>query len=243
MGIDPLGSRGGPVQVVILAGGLGTRLWPLTKQVPKPMVPVAGLPYLEHQLRLLARQRLTNVVILTAYLGEQIEDYFQEGQRLGLSIRYSREPEPLGTGGALREARPMLEDLFIVLYGDSYLPMDYAAVGRRLADSEALGVLVVYHDVNGETGVRGNVVLGENDLVTRYDKTVDDPALQYIEAGVLALRKEAIALAPPSGKASLEQEVFPQLIQRGLLLGLPTGQRFYDIGTPDRLQAIEALFA
>jgi NDP-sugar pyrophosphorylase family protein len=231
------------MQVVILAGGLGTRLWPLTKQVPKPMVPVAGQPYLEHQLRLLAREGLTNVLILTAYLGEQIEDYFGDGRRLGLSIRYSREPEPLGTGGAFREARHLLEDLFLVLYGDSYLPMDYAAVGRYLADSTALGVLVVYRDAHRETGVRGNVALRENGVVSRYDKTVDDPALQYIEAGVLALRKTAIALVPPSGKASLEQEVFPQLIQRGLLLGLPTEQRFYDIGTPDRLQAIEALFA
>ena len=232
------------MQVVILAGGLGTRLWPLTKQVPKPMVPVAGIPYLEHQLRLLAKQGLRDIVILTAYLGEQIEEYFGDGRWLGLSIRYSRELEPLGTGGALREARHLLEDLFLVLYGDSYLPMDYAAVGRRLAASAALGVLVVYHDVRSETGVRGNVALSANGLVSRYDKTaMDDPGLRYIEAGVLALRRAAIALTPPSGKASLEQEVFPQLIQRGLLLGLPTEQRFYDIGTPDRLQAIEALFA
>jgi NDP-sugar pyrophosphorylase family protein len=232
------------MQVVILAGGLGTRLWPLTKQVPKPMVPVAGIPYLEHQLRILAKQGLKDIVILTAYLGEQIEEYFGDGRRLGLSILYSREPEPLGTGGALREAQHLLDDLFIVLYGDSYLPMDYSAVGQMLAASDALGVLVVYHDVRGETGVRGNVALDENGLVSRYDKTaVDDPALRYIEAGVLALRRAAVALAPSSGKASLEQEVFPQLIERGSLLGLPTGQRFYDIGTTDRLKTIERLFA
>lgn len=210
------------MQIVILAGGLGTRLWPLTKEVPKPMVPVAGLPYLEHQLRLLARQGLTDILILTAYLGEQIEHYFQDGRQFGLSIRYSREPEPLGTGGAFREAKHLLEDVFVVLYGDSYLPMDYASVGRYLSDSEALGVLVVYRDIREETGVRGNVALAESGVVSRYDKTVDDPTLQYIEAGVLALRKEAISLIPSSGKASLEQEVFPQLIHRGLLLGLPT---------------------
>jgi N-acetyl-alpha-D-muramate 1-phosphate uridylyltransferase len=243
MAVHPIGSGGGWMQVVILAGGLGTRLWPLTKEVPKPMVRVAGQPYLEHQLRVLARQGLTDILILTSYLGEQIEEYFQDGRGLGLSIRYSREPEPLGTGGAFREARHLLEDLFIVIYGDSYLPMDYAAVGRYLANSEALGVLVLYRDVGRETGVRGNVALQENHVVSRYDKTVDDISLQYIEAGVSALRKEAIDLLPPSGKASLEQEVFPQLIQRGLLLGFPTEQRFYDIGTPDRLQAIEALFA
>jgi NDP-sugar pyrophosphorylase family protein len=232
------------MQVVILAGGLGTRLWPLTREVPKPMVPVAGLPYLEHQLRLLAKQGLQDVLILTAYLGEQIEEYFGDGARLGLSIRYVREPEPLGTGGALREARRFLNDLFVILYGDSYLPIDYAAVGRHLASSSALGVLVVYRDVGGETGVRGNVALSENGLVSRYDKSaIDDPELKYIEAGVLALRGAAIASIPPEGRVSLEQEVFPRLIERGALLGLSTGQRFYDIGTMDRLKAIEDLLA
>lgn len=231
------------MQVVILAGGLGTRLWPLTKLVPKPMVPVAGMPYLEHQLRLLAKQGLTEIVILTAYLGEQIEEYFDDGHRLGLSIRYSREQEPLGTGGALREAQHLLDDLFIVLYGDSYLPMEYASVGQQLAASEALGLLVVYHDVLGETGVRGNVAVDRKGLVMRYDKTaLDDEGLQYIEAGVLALRRAALSRLPSLGKASLEQEVFPKLIEQGLLRGLPTGQRFYDIGTRDRLKVIEELF-
>jgi NDP-sugar pyrophosphorylase family protein len=232
------------MQVVILAGGLGTRLWPLTREVPKPMVPVAGVPYLEHQLRLLVRQGLQDVVILTAYLGEQIEEYFGDGRQLGLSIRYSREPEPLGTGGALREARHLLADLFLVLYGDSYLPIHYAAVGRHLAASDAMGVLVVYYDPGAEAGVPGNVALNENGLVTRYDKAAaEDLELKYIEAGVLALRRSVVALIPPEGKVSLEQRVFPSLIDRGALLGLPTQQRFYDIGTAERLKAIEGLLA
>ena len=231
------------MQVVILAGGLGTRLWPLTKEVPKPMAPVAGIPYLEHQLRLLAKQNLQNVLILTAYLGEQIEDYFLDGRRLGLSIEYSREPEPLGTGGALREARALLEDLFLILYGDSYLPIDYESVGERLARSDALGAVVVYRDIQSETGVSGNVAMDENGMVTRYDKTAfaNAAGLDYIEAGVLALRKAAVDLIRSSGKASLEQEVFPKLIERKALLGIATDQRFYDIGTMDRLKAIEAL--
>lgn len=150
------------MQALILAGGLGTRLWPLTKEVPKPMVPVAGVPYLEHQLRLLARQGLQDVVMLTANLSEQIEEYFGDGRRLGLDIRYSREPEPLGTGGALRAARHL---------------------------------------------------------------------------------RSVLALIPPEGKVSLEQQVFPLLIDRGMLLGLPTQQRFYDIGTAERLKSIEELLA
>jgi NDP-sugar pyrophosphorylase family protein len=229
------------MQVVILAGGLGTRLGPLTQQMPKPMVRVAGIPYLEHQLRLLARQELREIVLLTAYLGEQIEAYFGDGDSLGLSIRYSREPLPLGTGGALRLAGPLLEDTFLVIYGDSYLPVSYADVFRSLSSSAALGALVLYHDPTGETDVPGNVALSKEGLVTRYDKVaVFDPELKYTEAGVLALRRPVIDLIP-AGRVSLEREIFPVLIQRQALMGLPTRQRFYDIGTPERLKAIEDL--
>src|SRR6266567_9060405 len=98
------------MQTVILAGGLGTRLWPLTEAIPKPMVTVAGVPYLEHQLRLLAEQNLRDVLLLTGYLGEQIEAHFGEGERFGLRLEYSQEPSPLGTGGALRHARDQLHD-------------------------------------------------------------------------------------------------------------------------------------
>jgi mannose-1-phosphate guanylyltransferase len=232
------------VQVVILAGGLGTRLRPVTTQIPKPMVLVAGVPYLQHQLRLLAKQGFSDVVLLTGHLGEQISDYFKTGSSLGLRLRYSREPAPMGTGGALREARSLLDDEFLVIYGDSYLPIEYATVGRLLRSASADGVIVLYHDVRGETDVPGNVAIDERGFVTRYDKSAKhDPALRYVEAGVLALRRSVIDLMPPAGVVSLEQEVFPRLIERRSLLGLPTTQRFYDIGTPERLRGIEQLFA
>jgi len=232
------------MQTVILAGGLGTRLWPLTKETPKPMVPVRGVPYLEHQLRLLARQSLTDVVLLTGYLGQQVEDYFGDGSGLGLRVRYSRESQPLGTGGALREARGLLADAFLVIYGDSYLPIDYPAVGRRLLESDATGLVVVYHDPAGETSVRPNVALDAAGHVTRYDKqAAGDPGLTYIEAGVLAFRRSVLDDIPPEGVVSLEQQVYPRLIARQALLGLATAQRFYDIGTPERLRVLEELLA
>ena len=229
-------------QVVVLAGGLGTRLRPVTMQIPKPMVPVAGAPYLEHQLRLLGEQGLSDVVLLTGYLGEQIEQYFGTGSRLGLELRYSREPAPLGTGGALREARHLLADDFLVIYGDSYLPIPYTNVVQRLRSSSAAGVVVLYHDRAGETDVPGNVAIDARGIVTRYDKSdTNDPELRYVEAGVLALRKSVLDLVPASGVVSLEREIFPQLIARRDLVGLTTTQRFYDIGTPERLRAIEEL--
>jgi NDP-sugar pyrophosphorylase family protein len=228
------------MQAVILAGGLGTRLWPLTKEIPKPMVRVAGRPYLEHQLRLLARQSIADVVLLIGYLGSQIEEHVGDGAHLGLHVRYSREPRPLGTGGALREARHLLADLFVIIYGDSYLPIHYAQVADRLTASQATGVMVVYRDPAGETSVSKNVALDESGLVSRYDKTaVGDPQLQYVEAGVLAFRRTVLDLIPPYDPVSLEQQVFPLLIERHQLIGMPTSQRFYDIGTPERLKTIE----
>jgi len=231
------------VQAVILAGGLGTRLWPVTRLTPKPMVPVGGVPYLEHQLRVLGEQGITRIVLLTGYLGEQIEEYFSDGRRLALEICYSREQTPLGTGGALRQAEALLEPSFLLIYGDSYLPIDYRLPLELLGGGDATGVLVLYHDPSGETDVQPNVALGSDGHVTRYDKeSPGDPELRYVEAGVLAFRREVVEEMPPAGKVSLEQEVFPKLISRHALLGWPTTQRFYDIGTPDRLRAIEALF-
>ena len=228
------------MQAVILAGGLGTRLGPLTRKMPKPMVPVAGVPYLEHQLRLLARQSFHDVLLLTGYLGEQIESYFGNGARLGLRLRYAREPRPQGTGGALRAARRDLAESFLLLYGDSLLPIQYAAAARRLKDSAALGAIVVYRDPAGETTVRPNVALDRSGLVTRYDKTsAVDPALEYVEAGVSCFRREVLDLLPGAGPASFEECVFPRLIDRRQLAALPTAHRFYDIGTPERLRAIE----
>ena len=137
------------MQAVILAGGLGTRLWPLTRAVPKPMVRVAGRPYLEHQLQLLKSQNISNVLILTGYMGEQIEEYFGDGSRLGISIRYSRESQPLGTAGAPRKASQMLASTFILLYGDSYLPIKYGDALERLYSSGTQGVMVVYDNRQG----------------------------------------------------------------------------------------------
>lgn len=230
------------MQAVILAGGLGTRLWPLTKTVPKPMVPVAGVPYLEHQLRLLAQQDIRDVVLLTGFLSEQIESYFGDGSALGLSIRYSREASPVGTGGALREARAELASEFLIIYGDSYLPIHYADALHRLNEKNAQGLLVVYDNRLAETTVKNNVEADEQGFVTRYEKDSPDQ-LSYVEAGVLAFRREVVDLIAPEGAVSLEKEIFPRLISRHELAALVTTQRFYDIGTPERLKVIEEYLA
>lgn len=232
------------MQAVILAGGLGTRLGDITKSIPKPMVPVAGKPYLERQLDELRRQGVTNIVLLTGYLGEQIEDHFGDGSRFALTIRYSRESTPQGTGGALRDAGSLLAAEFLLIYGDSYLPIDYPAIVQHLAvDRNAVGVAVVY-DNRESTTVPNNIALDAAGYVVRYAKDVPQtPDLAYVEAGVLAFRRGILDVLPGMGAVSLEKDAFPGLIATRRLLGFPTRQRFYDIGTPERLAAIEGLFA
>jgi NDP-sugar pyrophosphorylase family protein len=228
------------LQAVILAGGLGTRLWPLTREIPKPMAPVAGAPYLEHQLRLLKRQGIADILLLTGYLGDQIEEYFGEGERLGLSIAYSRETTPLGTGGALREAGPGLEDRFVLIYGDSFLPIAYADVLGALNGDHVEGVVVVCDNRLVDTSVPNNIAIDREGFIVRYDKdSPEDPGLSHVEAGVLAFRRSILDLIPP-GVVSLEKEIFGRLILKRSLLSYTTTQRFYDIGTPERLRRIEA---
>jgi mannose-1-phosphate guanylyltransferase len=222
---------------------MGSRLLPMTRDIPKSMAPVAGVPYLEHQLRALAAQKIIDIAILTGYLGEQIEERFGAGERLGLRIVYSREDAPLGTGGALRLARDLLEEEFLVIYGDSYLAIDYHAPLEFLRARGAAGVLTLCRDDTGETNVRPNVDMSPGGRIARYDK--DSPRradLEYVEAGVLAFRREVVDEIPEGRPVSLEREVFPKLIARGSLFGWPVEQRFYDIGTPERLRAIEELF-
>ncbi|MEI9900588.1 MAG: nucleotidyltransferase family protein [Hyphomicrobium sp.] len=229
------------MQVVILAGGLGTRLGSLTRDTPKPMVPVAGVPYLEHQLRIIGEQGIRRIVLLTGYLGEQIEEYFGTGKRLGLDIRYSRETTPLGTGGALRLAAPLLDDEFLLLYGDSYLPIQYADVLGSLRRS-SIGATVIYDNTQADTMVLNNIAIDDEGRVTRYRKDGNEGELRYVEAGVHALRKSVLRYFPANPVVSLENDIFPKLIEDGRLHCHITDQRFYDIGTPERLKVIEELF-
>jgi NDP-sugar pyrophosphorylase family protein len=235
--------EGTNMQAVILAGGLGTRLGDLTRHLPKPMVPVAGRPYLEHQLAELRHQGITDILLLTGYLGDRIEAHFGDGCRFGVRVRYSRERTPQGTGGALRDASGLLAEEFLLIYGDSFLPIDYREVVRRLADDPAaVGVAVVYDNTESTT-VPNNIAL-EAGYVSRYDKDGPrTPELRYVEAGVLAFRRCVVDFLPGGGPVSLEKEVYPALVSWRLLLGFVTRQRFFDIGTPDRLAVIERVLA
>lgn len=238
MSQEAAGNAGAREEVAaILAGGRGERLRPLTDEIPKPLIRIRGKPYLEHQLRRLAAQGFRRVLLLTGYRGDAIERCFGDGRRLGLRIRYSREPDPLGTAGALRLAAPHLTDPFLLLYGDSLLPVDYAPILERLAGGRWEAVIAVYRR-RGDVDVPDNVAVGPDGLVTRYRKDTSGEGLDHIEAGVSAFRRAVLDRIPPEGFAMLEETVFPRLVAEGRLGAWPSPTRFYDIGTPERLEAI-----
>ena len=213
--------------VAILAGGLATRLRPLTETIPKALVEVAGKPFIVHQLELLRGRR---VVLCLGYLGEQVEQLIGDGKSLGVEVSYSYDgPTLLGTGGALVRALPHLGERFFVLYGDSYLRCDYAAIERAYLDSGREGLMTVYrNDGRYDTS---NVVFRDGHIV-RYSKT-QDPEMLHIDWGLGALH--ARALASHSGKFDLAA-VYQDLIARGELVGYEVTERFYEIGSPSGLE-------
>lgn len=224
------------MQAVVLAGGLGTRLRPITERVPKPMVEVGGRPFLEYIVRHLAAQDFRDLLVLLGHLGTQIQGYFGDGTAFGVRIKYSFEPTPLGTAGAIRRALEFLEEDFLVLYGDSYLPIDYRPVAKAFRERPCLGLMVVYDNRLASTGVVNNVATDDEGWVTRYEKGTGAPGLSYVEAGVLCFRREFFEGLSTGGFLSLEKEVYDQLIVRRQLRAFITPQRFYDIGTPERLE-------
>ena len=190
------------MQAVILAGGLGMRLSPLTKQVPKVMAAVNGQPFLGHLLELLKNQGINDIILCVGYLGEQVRLFFGDGQGLGLDIRYSEERERLlGTGGALKQARNLLDERFLVINGDTYLPIDYAEVEGSF-DRHGKKALMVVYDNRENTGVRNNVELNKDGLVAGYDKERSAPGLKYVEAGVSILSREALDIIEEGSSVS-----------------------------------------
>jgi NDP-sugar pyrophosphorylase family protein len=230
------------VQVVILAGGLGTRLRPLTRTVPKPMVPVAGRPFLERQLEYLVRQGLRRFLLLTGYLGEQIEEHFGDGARVDAELSYQQEETPLGTGGGLRRALGDLEERFLLVYGDSFLPEDYGAIAERFRAGHGSGLMVVSRDAADSSGVRPNVAVGPEGKLARYHKGGSGEDLRYIEAGVVALTARAVQELPATAPVSLETELYPHLAARGEMEAWITGEEFFDMGTPRGLKRAEQYF-
>jgi len=223
--------------VAILAGGLATRLRPITASIPKVLVEVAGRPFAEHQIMLLRSHGLDDIVFCLGYRGEQVMARLGDGSCWGVRIRYSFDgPTLLGTGGALIKALPLLGDAFFVLYGDSYLECDYAEVERAFKASGKLGLMTVFRN-NGEWD-RSNVLF-EKGKILRYDKSHPSQDMQYIDYGLGVLRATALR-SYPSGQSLDLATVYQDLLARDQLAAFEVVQRFYEIGSPEGLEATDA---
>jgi NDP-sugar pyrophosphorylase family protein len=224
--------------MAILAGGLATRLRPTIEKIPKALISVAGQPFLAHQLRLLQSAGIRNVVLCVGYLGEMIEHEFGDGHHFGLELKYSFDGSVLlGTGGALKKALPLLGHRFFVLYGDSYLPIDYAAPARAFDASGKLGLMTVYRN---EGRWDTSNVWFQDGTIKNYSKKERTPEMRYIDYGLGML--DSKALAPWPGDKTFDlADVYRDLVSRNELAGFEVEQRFYEIGSTEGLAELDAL--
>lgn len=223
----------------ILAGGLATRMQPITKTIPKSMIDVGGEPFIQHQLRLLGEHGIERVVLCVGHLGEQIRE--QLGDRFhGVDLSYVFDgPRLLGTAGALKRALSHLPSEFFVLYGDSYLRCDYQAAWRAYRDSGKRALMTVCRNEGGTD--HSNVVFDGQEIRV-YDKVNRTPAMHHIDYGLGIIAASAFAGVPhdqPFDLATLYQE----LLATGELAAFEMPERYYEIGSPRGLEELRAVLA
>lgn len=223
--------------LALLSGGLATRLRPVTTTVPKSMIPVAGKPFIAHQLELIARNGIRNVVICCGFLGEQIEEFVGDGSAFGCSVRYSWDGMPLkGTGGAVRRALSPLGDCFFVMYGDSYLPVDFKPIFAAFHRCAKPGLMTVFRNENQWD--RSNVEFSGGSIL-RYDKQLSTPEMHFIDYGLGIFSAKAFDSWTEEDTFDLAT-VYRSLLVRGELAGYEVGTRFYEIGSPSGLSETDA---
>jgi N-acetyl-alpha-D-muramate 1-phosphate uridylyltransferase len=217
---------------VILAGGLATRLRPLTSRIPKALVEIGGRPFLWHQLQLLKRSGIRHVVLLVGYLGEAIQERFGEGDEFGMRIEYSFDgPELLGTAGAIRNALHLLPEHFFVLYGDSYLPCDYRAVENAFRQSGLPALMTVYRN---ENLYDSSNVEYDGSRILRYDKKARTPKMHHIDYGLGVFDRDVFTSL--AGDKYDLAALYQDLERAGNLAAFEVHDRFYEIGSPQGLQ-------
>lgn len=214
--------------VVILAGGLATRLRPITERVPKALIEIAGEPFIFHQLRYLKQQGVDSVVLCIGYLGEMIESVVGDGSRFGVRVSYSFDgPRLLGTGGAIKTALRLLGKNFFILYGDSFLPIQFKPIEKSYLSSKKLGLITVFKNENKWD--RSNVIY-QNGTLIEYNKKEIKSDMSYIDYGLGILNAD-VFLQYPDGEWLDLSEVYNNLSVKGELYGYEVFHRFYEIGS------------
>lgn len=219
--------------VALLAGGLATRLRPVTEKIPKSLVEVNGEPFVAHQLRLLYSSGIRRVVMCVGFLGEMIQAQIGDGRQWGVQVDYSFDGDKLlGTAGALKRALPLLGDPFFVLYGDSYLTCDYASAAQEFGSSRKLALMTVFrNDGRWDTS---NVEF-EGGRILAYSKKNRTARMNHIDYGLGVFSAKAMDTVP-AGKVFDLAELYGRLLEKGQLAGMEIHQRFYEIGSPAGLE-------
>lgn len=225
--------------VAILTGGLATRLRPITEAIPKALVEVAGKPFIARQLGYLRDQGVSSVVLCVGYLGSMIEEVVGNGDQFGLSVSYASDgPALLGTGGALKKAIPLLGEHFFILYGDSFLPINFLQVQQAYVESKQQALMTVLK--NGDRWDKSNVQFTNGRLV-QYNKRFPRPDMAYIDYGLGVMSADVLGSYPADKPFDLA-DVYQELSTRGHLAGLEVHKRFYEIGSYEGLNEAEDYF-
>lgn len=214
--------------VIILAGGMATRLYPVTRNVPKAMIHICGRPFIDHQLRLLQEKGISEVILCIGNLGSNIEEFVGDGARWGLSVRYSYDGTTLlGTGGAVKKAAGLLDGAFFIMYGDSYLDIDYQSVAMHFLSSGFPVLMTVFRNRNS---MDVSNILMINGRIAKYSKTECDPSMEYIDYGLIAMRKEILD-GYPSGTPFDLSGVLSEAVAKEAVIPFEVKQRFFEIGS------------
>jgi NDP-sugar pyrophosphorylase family protein len=222
--------------IAILAGGLATRLYPVTRKYPKSLIDIAGKPFIDHQLTLLRKKGIFQVVLCVGCFGELIEEYVGDGSHWGLDVQYSYDGDILlGTGGAIKKALSLLPDTFFILYGDSYLEIDYNAVIKHFYDEGLPVLMTIFRNQNA---FDSSNILMNGGRILKYDKETSDPAMKYIDYGLVVVRKIVFDPCPPNEPFDLS-DVLSQMVDSGQVATFETDQRFYEIGSTSGIKETE----
>lgn len=227
-------------QAVILAGGIGSRLRPLTYEVPKPMVLVNNRPFLEYLIDMLKENGISEVVLLLGYLPEKITQYFGDGSNFGIDIKYSIGEASDKTGTRIKNAEHLLDDVFLLMYCDNYWPLNLKRLLEFYAEHKTLASVTVYtnKDGNGEYGAENNIYVDDDGYVLRYDRRRKDKNLNGVDIGFFIISRKVLELMP-NHDFSLEEEILPLLVDKRQLSGYRTEHRYYYISTLESLKLTE----
>lgn len=226
-------------QAVILAGGQGTRLRPLTLTIPKPMITIHKKPFLSYLVELLKQNGIEEIIILVGFLHERIEEYFGNGDKFGVKIAYSYNPVEADTGTRIREALFLLDDTFLLLYADNFWPLRLEELASFYHKKGKQALVTVYSNFDHAT--KSNIRLDSNNIVEVYDRTRKNDNLNGVDIGFFILSKRIFNDAPKEN-FSFEDVILPDLIKRRELVAFLTHHKYYGLSTHERIPLIEDYF-